>query len=72
MPMFVYRCAKCDHAFESLVRKPEDEPETCPSCQAPKEYVDRDLTGSLKPNHVYKGSGFYTTDYKKKKRMFGV
>lgn len=63
MPMFIYQCVKCDHKWETLVRKPEEEPETCPECKCPE--IDKDPAG-FRPSHKYVGRGFYTTDYKKR------
>ena len=35
MPLYEYRCAACDHAFEQLVRN-DAHPERCPKCAAPR------------------------------------
>ena len=32
MPMYEFRCEPCDHAFETLVRGPDDVPH-CPKCR---------------------------------------
>jgi len=34
MPIYEYRCGKCEHFFEVLVRGPSDAPAVCPSCGA--------------------------------------
>lgn len=58
MPTYVYACKECDDRLE-VVQKMSDPPMTvCPNC-----------SGSLRkvlfpPAVVYKGTGFYTTDYK--------
>ena len=31
MPIFDYRCRRCEHEFEAIVRA--SQPATCPSCQ---------------------------------------
>ena len=36
MPIYEYRCRKCGHLFEQLIRSDGDRPETCPQCGAPK------------------------------------
>ncbi len=36
MPIYEYSCAKCGHAFEVLLRKAADTPQTCPKCGARK------------------------------------
>jgi putative FmdB family regulatory protein len=58
MPTYGYRCTSCGHQFETI-QKMSDEPlKVCPECQGK-------LTKVLYPTGViFKGSGFYTTDYK--------
>jgi putative FmdB family regulatory protein len=58
MPTYGYRCANCGHQFE-IVQRISDEPlKTCPTCQGK-------LSKVLYPVGIsFKGSGFYTTDYK--------
>ena len=59
MPTYDYRCSSCGHIFE--IRQTFDaEPVTaCPKCS---NKVHRLLHA---PAVIYKGSGFYTTDYKR-------
>ena len=58
MPTYGYRCSNCGHEFE-IRQKMSDEPlKTCPKCEGK-------LTKILYPVGIsFKGSGFYTTDYK--------
>ncbi len=58
MPTYGYRCGNCGHQFE-IVQRITDEPLTaCPKCQGK-------LSKVLYPVGIsFKGSGFYTTDYK--------
>ena len=58
MPTYGYRCGSCGHEFE-IVQRISDEPlTTCPKCQGK-------LSKMLYPVGIsFKGSGFYTTDYK--------
>jgi len=58
MPTYGYRCGDCGHQFE-IVQRISDEPLTaCPNCQGK-------LSKMLYPVGIsFKGSGFYTTDYK--------
>jgi putative FmdB family regulatory protein len=58
MPTYGYRCGSCGHQFE-ISQKMSDEPlKTCPKCQGK-------LSKILYPVGIsFKGSGFYTTDYK--------
>ena len=58
MPTYGYRCSNCGHQFE-IVQRMTDAPLTsCPKCQGK-------LSKMLYPVGIsFKGSGFYTTDYK--------
>ena len=58
MPIYGYRCSDCGHELEVL-QKVSDEPlKVCPNCQGK-------LTKKFYPAGViFKGSGFYSTDYK--------
>ena len=58
MPIYGYRCSACGHEFE-ILQKMTDKPLTsCPKCGSP-------LAKKLYPIGIsFKGSGFYTTDYK--------
>jgi putative FmdB family regulatory protein len=58
MPTYGYRCSNCGHEFE-IQQKMADKPLTaCPECQGK-------LTKILYPVGIsFKGSGFYSTDYK--------
>jgi putative FmdB family regulatory protein len=58
MPTYGYRCSNCGHEFE-IRQKITDEPlKSCPKCQGK-------LSKILYPVGIsFKGSGFYTTDYK--------
>ena len=61
MPTYHYRCKSCSYEFEELQRISEEPLKVCPSCK--KETVVRILSGGA--GLVFKGSGFYQTDYKK-------
>ena len=58
MPIYGYRCTECGHQLEVL-QKVSDEPlKVCPNCQGK-------LTKIVYPAGViFKGSGYYSTDYK--------
>jgi putative FmdB family regulatory protein len=62
LPTYTYKCTIChmrfDH-FQSIVDPPL---KTCPSC---KGKIERIITGGS--GLIFKGSGFYITDYAKKK-----
>lgn len=60
MPTYVYKCRKCGHqfdAFQSIMAPPL---KRCPKCRGA---VARMLTTGS--GIIFKGSGFYQTDYKK-------
>jgi putative FmdB family regulatory protein len=58
MPTYGYRCGTCGHQFEIVQRISEEPLTTCPKCQGK-------LSKVLYPVGIsFKGSGFYTTDYK--------
>ncbi len=62
MPTYEYACPKCGHAFE-LFQSMRDEPlKKCPKCH--KTGVKRLVGGGA--GLIFKGSGFYITDYKNK------
>jgi putative FmdB family regulatory protein len=59
MPIYEYRCEN-GHNFEVVQRMSDDPVETCEVCGAPVERVFHPVAVH------FKGSGFYTTDYKAK------
>lgn len=61
MPTYDYRCTACGHRFERFESINDDAVKACPKCG--KKKAKRMLgTGA---GLIFKGSGFYTTDYKK-------
>ncbi len=61
MPTYEYVCSKCNNKFEVFQSMQEKHVKKCPKC---KGRVER-LLGSGS-GIIFKGSGFYETDYKKK------
>ncbi len=61
MPTYEYECTKCGHNFEAF-QKITDEPlDKCPKCgKRAKRLI------SCGAGIIFKGSGFYATDYRKK------
>jgi|ERR687886_432105 putative FmdB family regulatory protein len=58
MPIYGYQCTQCGHQFEVLQSFSDPAPRACPECMGPLEKL-------LYPvGVIFKGSGFYTTDYK--------
>ena len=62
MPTYQYECSACGHEFEELQSMSDAKLTKCPKCG--KKKLDR-LIGSGS-GMIFKGSGFYETDYKKK------
>lgn len=63
MPTYNYACQKCEHAFEESQRITADPLKTCPECgeNALKRLIGKG--GGV----IFRGSGFYCTDYKNNK-----
>ncbi len=62
MPTYQYECNSCEHIFEIMQSITDKKLLECPKCN--KNTLQRLIgTGS---GIVFKGSGFYETDYKKK------
>jgi putative FmdB family regulatory protein len=60
MPTYEYRCSACEHKweeFESITSKPM---EKCPSCRKKKAERMISAGGGI----IFKGTGFYQTDYR--------
>jgi putative FmdB family regulatory protein len=60
MPIYEYRCEN-GHTFEVMQRMTEDPLTSCSTCGAPVQRVFHPVAVH------FKGSGFYNTDYGKKK-----
>ena len=59
MPIYEYRCLN-GHTFEVIQSMSDDPVQTCEQCGAPVERVFHPVAVH------FKGSGFYSTDYKSK------
>ncbi|MHB8870395.1 MAG: FmdB family zinc ribbon protein [Thermoleophilia bacterium] len=63
MPTYEYRCDDCEHQFEVFQKMSDDPVEQCECCGNPVRRL-------LFPVAIhFKGSGFYTTDYARKKTL---
>lgn len=61
MPTYDYECTQCKHKFhliQSITSKPAAR---CPKCRSKSERL---ISGGA--GIIFKGSGFYVTDYKRK------
>ncbi len=61
MPTYEYRCKSCGHEFEEFQSMTADPLVVCPKCAEPS--LKRVLGSGA--GMIFKGSGFYLTDYKK-------
>jgi putative FmdB family regulatory protein len=59
MPTYEYRCPACNHEFEKLQKMSDKPGAPCPECGAAAERL---LSGGA--GLLFKGSGFYITDYR--------
>jgi len=59
MPTYEYFCLSCGFEFEEFQSIASEPISTCPKC---KQAVQRKISGGS--GLIFKGSGFYITDYK--------
>ncbi|MDP8212398.1 MAG: zinc ribbon domain-containing protein [Candidatus Zapsychrus exili] len=62
MPTYKYECSNCNYTFEILQSMTDKELEKCSDCG--KKTLQRLIGAGM--GVIFKGSGFYETDYKKK------
>ena len=61
MPTYEYKCAKCGNIFEQFQSMTAEPVKKCPKCKgAVKRLIGKGA------GIIFKGSGFYATDYRKK------
>lgn len=65
MPVYEYQCINCSKKFEIRRGFSEDTEVCCPECQGQGRRMFSPVTV------IYKGSGFYTTDYGKSNSKAG-
>lgn len=61
MPTYEYKCMKCGHRFEKLQGMKEKPLKKCPQCGGRIKRLIGTGVGV-----IFKGNGFYHTDYKMK------
>ena len=59
MPTYEYKCSQCGHRFEAFQSITADPLSDCPRCHGSVRRVISSGGGV-----IFKGSGFYTTDYR--------
>ena len=59
MPTYEYECLKCGHRFECVQRITDPPRKRCPKCRGKVRRLVSSGAGM-----IFKGSGFYTTDYR--------
>lgn len=64
MPTYEYRCKKCSHGFEEFQTITAAPLTECPACH--QKSLTRVIQGGA--GLIFKGEGFYITDYKKSGR----
>lgn len=62
MPTYEYRCEACNHKFEAFQSMSAKPVSVCPKCKKRKVKKLVSKGGGL----IFKGSGFYLTDYARK------
>ncbi|HOU35870.1 MAG TPA: zinc ribbon domain-containing protein [Candidatus Omnitrophota bacterium] len=67
MPNYDYECAKCGYTFEVFQKMTDHKLTRCPKCKGKVKRLIGAGTGI-----IFKGSGFYQTDYKKTSRAGGT
>jgi len=63
LPTYEYQCQKCGHRFDVFQRIVDPPVRNCPKCKR-KNCVEQIISGGS--GLIFKGSGFYETDYKRK------
>ena len=61
MPTYDYKCKECEHEFEEFQQMTAKPLKKCPECDGKVKRLIGAGAGV-----IFKGSGFYETDYKKK------
>ena len=62
-PTYNYECLECGYEFEKFQKMSDEPVKTCPKCKGKVQKLISSGAGI-----IFKGSGFYTTDYKKKSK----
>ncbi len=68
MPTYEYACKLCGHHFETFQSITADPLKRCPACH--KNGLKRLISGGA--GLIFKGTGFYETDYKRSAASTGA
>jgi len=60
MPTYEYECTHCGHRFDAFQKMSDAAIESCPKC---RKKVKRLISSGA--GIIFKGPGFYATDYRK-------
>jgi putative FmdB family regulatory protein len=63
LPTYEYQCQKCGHRFSEFQKITDPPIKNCPKCRK-RKCVEQIISGGS--GLIFKGSGFYVTDYKGK------
>lgn len=63
MPTYDYQCDKCGYSFEKFEKMSEKSTGKCPKCGGKTHRLIAGGSGV-----IFKGTGFYETDYKNKSK----
>jgi len=61
MPTYEYECTHCKHTFEAFQQMSDKHIEKCPKCGKKIKRLISSGSGI-----IFKGKGFYATDYRKR------
>lgn len=61
MPTYEYECSRCGHRFEAFQKMSDKHLDKCPKCGQRLRRIIGSGAGV-----IFKGKGFYATDYRKK------
>jgi putative FmdB family regulatory protein len=63
MPLYEYRCQKCNELIEAYQSIKDDNLKDCPICKSEDSLVKQ---VSIPGRPIFNGTGFYETDFKSK------
>ena len=61
MPTYNFKCTKCEHEFEVMLPMTHKKNPKCEKC---KKKTEKLISGGA--GVIFKGTGFYETDYRRK------